>query len=178
MTRRRCRKPRRCIVVEVRDVPATAHCKEIPMPDRTVRLHRVLRCPPQKVYRAFVEPDAMIKWLPPHGFTCKVQQMDARVGGSFRMSFHNFGSGHSHSFGGDYLEMVPDQLLRYTARFDDPNLPGLLEVTVALKPVLCGTELSITQTGIPEVIPLEMCYLGWQESLTQLAALVEPGIPG
>jgi len=148
------------------------------MPDRTVRLHRVLRCPPQKVYRAFVEPDAMIKWLPPHGFTCKVQQMDARVGGSFRMSFHNFGSGHSHSFGGDYLEMVPDQLLRYTDRFDDPNLPGLLEVTVALKPVLCGTELSITQTGIPEVIPLEMCYLGWQESLTQLAALVEPGIPG
>jgi uncharacterized protein YndB with AHSA1/START domain len=178
MTRRRCRKPRRCIVVEVRDVPATAHCKETPMPDRTVRLHRVLRCPPQKVYRAFVEPDAMIKWLPPHGFTCKVQQMDARVGGSFRMSFHNFGSGHSHSFGGDYLEMVPDQLLRYTDRFDDPNLPGLLEVTVALKPVLCGTELSITQTGIPEVIPLEMCYLGWQESLTQLAALVEPGIPG
>ena len=148
------------------------------MSDRTVRLHRVLRCPPQKVYRAFVEPDAMIKWLPPHGFTCKVQQMDARVGGSFRMSFHNFGSGHSHSFGGDYLEMVPDQLLRYTDRFDDPNLPGLLEVTVALKPVLCGTELSITQTGIPEVIPLEMCYLGWQESLTQLAALVEPGIPG
>jgi uncharacterized protein YndB with AHSA1/START domain len=148
------------------------------MSDRTVRLHRVLRCPPQKVYRAFVEPDAMIKWLPPHGFTCKVQQMDARVGGSFRMSFHNFGSGHSHSFGGDYLEMVPDQLLRYTDRFDDPNLPGLLEVTVALKPVMCGTELSITQTGIPEVIPLEMCYLGWQESLTQLAALVEPGIPG
>jgi uncharacterized protein YndB with AHSA1/START domain len=148
------------------------------MSDRTVRLHRVLRCPPQKVYRAFVEPDAMIKWLPPHGFTCKVQQMDARVGGSFRMSFHNFGSGHSHAFGGEYLEMVPDQLLRYTDRFDDPNLPGLLEVTVALKPVLCGTELSITQTGIPEVIPLEMCYLGWQESLTQLAALVEPEIPG
>ena len=148
------------------------------MSDRTVRLHRVLRCPPAKVYRAFVEPDAMIKWLPPHGFTGKVQQMDARVGGSFRMSFHNFGSGHSHSFGGEYLEMVPDQLLRYTDRFDDPNLPGLLEVRVALKPVLCGTELSITQTGIPEVIPLEMCYLGWQESLTQLAALVEPEIPG
>jgi len=148
------------------------------MSDRTVRLHRVLRCPPQKVYRAFVEPDAMIKWLPPHGFTCKVQQMDARVGGSFRMSFHNFGSGHSHAFGGEYLEMVPDQLLRYTDRFDDPNLPGQLEVTVALKPVMCGTELSITQTGIPEVIPLEMCYLGWQESLTQLAALVEPEIPG
>jgi uncharacterized protein YndB with AHSA1/START domain len=148
------------------------------MSGRTVRLHRVLRCPPQKLYRAFVEPDAMIKWLPPHGFTCKVQQMDARVGGSFRMSFHNFGSGHSHSFGGEYLEMVPDQLLRYTDRFDDPNLPGLLEVTVALKPVLCGTELSITQTGIPELIPLEMCYLGWQESLTQLAALVEPEIPG
>jgi uncharacterized protein YndB with AHSA1/START domain len=148
------------------------------MSDRTVRLHRVLRCPPHKLYRAFLEPDAMIKWLPPHGFTCKVQHMDARVGGSFHMSFHNFGSGHGHSFGGEYLELVPDERIRYTDRFDDPNLPGLLEVTVVLKPVVCGTELSITQTGIPEGIPLEMCYLGWQESLAQLAALVEPEIPG
>jgi uncharacterized protein YndB with AHSA1/START domain len=148
------------------------------MSDRTVRLHRVLRCPPHRLYRAFLEPDAMIKWLPPHGFTCKVQQMDVRVGGTFRMSFHNFGSGHSHSFGGEYLELVPDQRIRYTDRFDDPNLPGLLEVTVTLAPVLCGTDLSITQTGIPQAIPLEMCYLGWQESLAQLAALVEPEIPG
>jgi uncharacterized protein YndB with AHSA1/START domain len=148
------------------------------MSDRTVRLHRVLRCTPQKVYRAFIEPDAMIKWLPPHGFTCKVQQMEARVGGSFRMSFHNFGSGLSHSFGGEYLELVPDERIRYTDRFDDPALPGVLEVTVLLRPVLCGTDLQITQTGIPEAIPLEMCYLGWQESLTQLAALVEPEIAG
>jgi uncharacterized protein YndB with AHSA1/START domain len=148
------------------------------MSDRTVRLHRVLRCPPQKVYRAFIEPDAMIKWLPPHGFTCKVQQMDSRVGGSFRMSFHNFGSGHGHSFGGEYLELVPGERIHYTDRFDDPALPGVLEVTVLLRPVLCGTDLQITQTGIPEAIPLEMCYLGWQESLTQLAALVEPEIAG
>jgi uncharacterized protein YndB with AHSA1/START domain len=148
------------------------------MSDRTVRLHRVLRSPPQKVYRAFLEPDAMIKWLPPHGFTCKVQHMEARVGGSFRMTFHNFSSGNGHSFGGEYLELVPNERIRYTDSFDDPNLPGTLEVTVSLKPVLCGTELSIAQTGIPEVIPLEMCYLGWQESLTQLAALVEPEIEG
>jgi uncharacterized protein YndB with AHSA1/START domain len=148
------------------------------MPDRTVRLHRVLRCPPRKVYRAFLEPDAIIKWLPPHGFTCQVQHMDVRVGGTFHMSFHNFGSGHTHSFGGEYLELLPNERIRYTDRFDDPNLPGLLEVTVTLKPVLCGTALSITQTGIPQVIALEMCYLGWQESLTQLAALVEPEIPG
>src|SRR5512138_2865322 len=123
------------------------------MSDRTVRLHRVLRCPPQKVYRAFIEPDAMIKWLPPHGFTCQVQQMDARVGGSFRMSFHNFGSGQGHSFGGEYLELVPGERIRYTDRFDDPALPGVLEVTVLLAPVLCGTDLQITQTGIPEAIP-------------------------
>ena len=148
------------------------------MSDRTVRLHRVLRTPPAKVYRAFLEADAMAKWLPPHGFTCKVQQLDARVGGTFRMSFHNYGSGNGHSFSGEYLELVPNELIRYTDRFDDPNLPGVLEVTVSLKPVLCGTELSITQAGIPEAIPLEMCYLGWQESLTQLAALVEPDIPG
>jgi uncharacterized protein YndB with AHSA1/START domain len=148
------------------------------MSDRTVRLHRVLRCPPRKVYRAFLEPDAMIKWLPPHGFTCKVLQMDARVGGSFRMAFHNFGNGSSHAFSGEYLELLADERIRYTDRFDDPNLPGQLEVTVTLKPVLCGTELGITQTGIPEAIPLEMCYLGWQESLGQLAALVEPDVPG
>lgn len=148
------------------------------MSDRTVRLHRVLRCPPVKVYRAFTEADAMIKWLPPHGFTCQVHHMEARVGGGFRMSFHNFGSGHGHSFSGEYLELVPHERIRYTDRFDDPNLPGELRVTVALTAVSCGTEVHIEQTGIPEVIPLEMCYLGWQESLTQLAALVEPDIPG
>ena len=148
------------------------------MSDRTVRLHRVLRCPPAKVYRAFTEADAMSKWLPPYGFTCKVQQMDARVGGGFRMSFQNFGSGHSHSFGGEYLELRPNELIRYTDRFDDPNLPGELRVTVMLKAVSCGTEVNIEQAGIPELIPLEMCYLGWQESLLQLATLVEPDIAG
>ena len=148
------------------------------MSDRTVRLHRVLRCPPEKLYRAFLEADALAKWLPPYGFTCKVQQLDARVGGTFRMSFHNFGTGNGHSFGGEYRELVPHTLIRYTDKFDDPNLPGEMEVTVSLKPVVCGTELSISQAGIPEVIPLEMCYLGWQESLLQLAALVEPDIPG
>lgn len=148
------------------------------MSDRTVRLHRVLRAPPQRVYRAFLEPGALAKWLPPYGFTCTVHHLEARVGGTFRMSFHNFSGGGGHSFGGEYLELVPDQRLRYTDRFDDPNLPGTLEVTVSLQPVSCGTELSVTQTGIPEVIPLEMCYLGWQESLLQLATLVEPDIPG
>jgi len=148
------------------------------MSDRTVHLHRVLRTQPEKVYRAFLEPDAMAKWLPPHGFTCKVHHMDARVGGTFRMSFHNFSTGHGHSFGGEYLELVPSERLRYTDKFDDPHLPGVMEVTVSIKPVVCGTELSIAQAGIPEVIPLEMCYLGWQESLTQLAALVEPEIAG
>ena len=148
------------------------------MSDRTVRLHRVLRCPPVKVYRAFTEADAMIKWLPPYGFTCQVHQMDARVGGGFRMSFHNFGSGNAHSFSGEYLELVPQERIRYTDRFDDPNLPGELRVSVTLKAVSCGTEVHIEQAGIPEAIPLEMCYLGWQESLTQLAALVEPDIPG
>jgi len=146
--------------------------------DRTVRLHRVLRAPPSKVYRAFLEPLAMAKWLPPHGFTCVVHQMEPRVGGRFRMSFQNFSTGGGHAFGGEYLELVPDQRLRYTDVFDDPNLPGTLEVTVNLRAVLCGTELSVTQSGIPAPIPLEMCYLGWQESLTQLAALVEPDIPG
>lgn len=145
---------------------------------RSVHLHRVLRCPPQKVYRAFLEADALAKWLPPYGFTCKVLHMDARVGGGFRMAFQNFGSGNAHSFGGQYLELVPNERLRYNDVFDDPNLPGVMEVTVVLKPVLCGTDVTITQAGIPEVIPLEMCYLGWQESLLQLATLVEPEIPG
>ncbi len=148
------------------------------MSDRTIRLHRVLRTKPGKVYRAFVEPGAMAKWLPPYGFTCTVHHMDARVGGTFRMSFHNFTSGNGHSFGGEYLELVPGERIRYTDKFEDPNLPGVLEVTVSLKSVLCGTEVSITQTGIPDVIPLEMCYLGWQESLAQLATLVEPEIQG
>ena len=139
------------------------------MSDRTVRLHRVLRTKPEKVYRAFLEGDAMSKWLPPYGFTCKVHHMEARVGGTFRMSFHNFSSGNRHSFGGEYVELIPNELIRYTDMFEDPSLPGVLEVTVSLKPVLCGTEISIAQTGIPEAIPLEMCYLGWQESLAQLA---------
>ena len=147
------------------------------MSDRTIHLHRVLRAKPERVYRAFLEADAMAKWLPPHGFTCQVQHLDARAGGAFRMSFRNFGTGNQHSFGGEYLELTPHELIRYTDRFDDPNLPGVLEVTVRLKPVLCGTELAITQAGIPQAIPLEMCYLGWQESLAQLALLVEPEIP-
>ncbi|MDP2005187.1 MAG: SRPBCC family protein [Rubrivivax sp.] len=148
------------------------------MPERTVHLHRVLRSPPDKVYRAFLEAAALAKWLPPCGFTCQVHHLDARVGGGFRMSFHNFGSGNAHAFGGEYLELVPNALIRYTDKFDDPNLPGVMQVSVSLTPVLCGTELRIAQAGIPEAVPLEMCYLGWQESLTQLAALVEPEIPG
>ncbi len=148
------------------------------MSDHTVRLHRVLRTPPEKVYRAFLDAGAMAKWLPPYGFTCTVHHMDARVGGTFKMSFHNFSSGNGHSFSGEYLELLPNERIRYTDKFDDPNLPGVLEVTVSLAPVLCGTELSIIQSGIPAAIPLEMCYLGWQESLAQLATLVEPQIPG
>lgn len=148
------------------------------MPTGTVRLHRVLRAPPERVYRAFLDADAMAKWIPPHGFTCKVHHMDARVGGSFRMSFTHFASGSSHSFGGEYHELLPHALIRYTDKFDDPNLPGEMQVTVSLKTVSCGTELDIVQAGVPEVIPVEMCYLGWQESLAQLATLVEPEIPG
>lgn len=144
----------------------------------TVQLHRVLRAPPERVYRAFLDADAMAKWIPPYGFTCKVHQMDARVGGIFRMSFTNFTSGNSLSFGGEYLELVPHQTIRYTDKFDDPNLPGEMRVTVALTKVSCGTEISIVQEGIPAMIPVEMCYLGWQESLAQLATLVEPEIPG
>ena len=148
------------------------------MTSRTVHLHRVLRASPDKVYRAFLEASAMAKWLPPYGFTCQVHHLDARVGGAFRMSFHNFSTGNGHSFGGEYLELVPNELIRYTDKFEDPNLPGVIEVTVSLQPVVCGTELSITQSGIPDPIPLAMCYLGWQESLLQLATLVEPEIPG
>ena len=144
----------------------------------TVRLHRVLRCPPERVYRAFLDPDAMAKWLPPFGFTCKVHQLDARVGGTFRMSFTNFGAGQGHSFGGEYLELVPNTLIRYTDRFDDANLPGEMGTTITLRQVSCGTELDIVQEGIPSAIPTEMCYLGWQESLLQLAQLAEPEIPG
>ena len=148
------------------------------MPTGTVKLHRILRTKPEKLYRAFLDADATSKWLPPYGFTCKVDHLDASVGGSFKMSFQNFSTGSSHSFGGKYLELVPNELIRYTDRFDDPNLPGELLVTVRLMPVSCGTEISIVQEGIPEVIPVEMCYLGWQESLAQLATLVEPDIPG
>lgn len=144
----------------------------------TVRLQRVLRAPPQRVYKAFVEADALAKWLPPHGFTCKVHHLEARVGGTFRMSFTNFGNGGGNAFGGQYLELVPGERIRYTDVFDDPNLPGEMVVTVTLTQVLCGTELQVVQEGIPAVIPVEMCYLGWQESLVQLAALVEPDIPG
>ena len=144
----------------------------------TVRLHRVLRAPPERVYRAFLDPEAMVKWLPPNGFTGKVHHLDARVGGSYKMSFTNFTTGASHSFGGEYLELVPHERIRNTDRFDDPNLPGTLTVTVVLKPLSFGTELDILQEGIPEVIPVEACYLGWQESLTLLALLVEAEIPG
>jgi uncharacterized protein YndB with AHSA1/START domain len=143
----------------------------------TVRLHRVLKAPPERVYRAFLEPAALARWLPPYGFTATVHHLDARVGGTHRLSFTNFGSGHSHGFGGTYLELVPGERLRYTDRFDDPNLPGEMTVTVQLAKVVCGTELSVVQEGIPAVIPAEMCYLGWQESLEQLARLVEPEIP-
>ena len=144
----------------------------------TIRLHRVIRSTPEKVYRAFLDAAAMSKWLPPHGFTCTVHHLDAKVGGTFRMSFTNFGSDKGHSFGGKYLELVPNERLRYTDKFDDPNLPGEIQVTINLKKVSCGTELNIVQEGVPAVIPAEACYLGWQESLDQLNKLVEPEIPG
>jgi uncharacterized protein YndB with AHSA1/START domain len=142
----------------------------------TVRFHRLLRAPPERIYRAFLDPDAMAKWLPPNGFTGKVHHLKAEVGGSYRMSFTNFTTGHSHSFGGEYLELVPNERIRHTDKFDDPNLPGEMQVTVTLKPVSVGTEVNILQEGIPSVIPTEACYLGWQESLTLLAKLVEPEI--
>ncbi|HEY5896792.1 MAG TPA: SRPBCC family protein [Burkholderiales bacterium] len=147
------------------------------MSGNTIRLHRVLRAKPERVYRAFLDAEAMAKWLPPYGFTAKVHQMDARVGGSHRMSFTNFTTGKSHSFGGKYLELTPNERIRYTDKFDDANLPGEMQVSVTLKKVSCGTELSVVQEGIPEVIPVEACYLGWQESLEQLAKLVDPEIP-
>jgi uncharacterized protein YndB with AHSA1/START domain len=142
----------------------------------TIHLHRVLTTKPEKVYRAFLEGDALAKWLPPNGFTCTVHSLDAKVGGTFKMSFRNFTTGGGHDFGGEYLELVPGELLRYTDRFDDPNLPGQIEVTVSLKKVSVGTEINITQAGIPDAIPAEACYLGWQDSLTNLAKLVEPEI--
>jgi len=147
------------------------------MPANTVQLHRVLRTSPDRIYRAFLDADAMAKWLPPYGFTCKVLHMDTRVGGTFRMSLTNFSTGNGHSFGGEYRELVPNERIAYSDQFDDPNLPGEMVTTVVLQPVLCGTELRIEQAGIPEMIPVEMCYLGWQESLAQLATLVEPVIP-
>ena len=142
-----------------------------------VRLHRVLRASPEKVYRAFLEPDALVKWIPPHGFTAKIHKMDVRVGGGYHMSFTNFGTGKSHSFGAKFTELTPHTRIRYTDKFDDANLPGEMQVTVSLRKVLCGTELEITQEGIPSAIPTEFCYLGWQESLALLAHLVEPEIP-
>jgi uncharacterized protein YndB with AHSA1/START domain len=148
------------------------------MPAGTVRLHRVLRAKPEKIYNAFLTADAMSKWLPPYGYTCKVHNMDPRVGGTYKMSFQNFSTGTGQSFGGEFLELVPGKLVRYTDKFDDPNLPGAMHVTVTLKPVSCGTDVTIVQEGIPEAIPVEMCYLGWQESLAQLAQLVEPELPG
>lgn len=143
----------------------------------TVRLHCVLKAPPERVYKAFLDPKAMVKWMPPHGFTGEVHSMDARVGGGYRMSFTNFGSGHSHSFGGKIVEMKPNELLRYTDRFDDPNMPGEMHVSVTLRKVLVGTDLTIVQEGIPAAIPVEFCYAGWQESLALLANVVEPEIP-
>lgn len=147
------------------------------MSTHTIRLHRVLRSTPEKVYRAFLDPDAMSKWLPPFGFTAKVHSIESKVGGTFRMSFTNFGTGSSHSFGGKYLELVPHERLVYTDKFDDPNLPGEMKVTVTIKKVSCGVELNVVQEGVPAVIPAEACYLGWNESLVQLTQLVEPEIP-
>lgn len=146
------------------------------MATHTVRFHRVLRATPERIYRAFLDADALAKWLPPNGFTAKVHDLDARVGGGYRMSFTNFATGHSHAFGGEYLELVPHERIRYTARFDDPNLPGLMQTTVGLRAVFCGTELNVSQEGIPELIPPEACYLGWQESLVLLGQLVEAEI--
>jgi len=148
------------------------------MPTNTVRFHRVLRAPAERIYRAFLNADALAKWLPPNGFTGKVHHLDAKVGGTYKMSFTNFTTGNSHSFGGEYRELLPNERIRHTDRFDDPNLPGTMQVTVSFRKVSCGTELNIVQEGIPEVIPPEACYLGWQESLALLAELVEAEIPG
>jgi uncharacterized protein YndB with AHSA1/START domain len=146
------------------------------MAENTVKLHRVLRAPAQRIYRAFLDADAMTKWLPPHGFTGKVHHLEAKVGGTYKMSFTNFTTGNSHSFGGEFLELVPNERIRHTDTFDDPNLPGQMHTTISLRKVLVGTELSVVQEGIPSAIPVEACYLGWQESLTLLAQLVEPEI--
>jgi uncharacterized protein YndB with AHSA1/START domain len=148
------------------------------MPTSTIRLHRVLRATPERVYRGFLDADAMVKWLPPNGFTAKVHHMDAKVGGTFRMSFTNFSTGQSHFFGGEYLELTPHERIRYTDKFEDPNLAGEMQVTVTLRKVFVGTELNVVQEGVPDLIPAEACYLGWQESLTLLAKLVEAEIPG
>ena len=148
------------------------------MSTRSVHLHRVIRAKPEKLFRAFTEADGLAKWLPPYDFTFTVHHLEAVVGGTFKMSFRNFSTGNSHAFGGEYLELVPNKLIRYTDKFDDPNLPGVMQVTVKLEPVSCGTDLSVLQENIPEAIPVEMCYLGWQESLAQFATLVEPEIPG
>ena len=151
--------------------------KTEPASTSTIRLHRVLRATPEKVYRAFLDADALAKWLPPNGFTCKVHHLDAKVGGTYKMSFTNFTTGRSHSFGGTYLELKPDELIRYTDKFDDPNLPGEMQTTITLGKISCGTEVSIVQEGIPAAIPAEACYLGWQESLVLLAKLAEAEIP-
>lgn len=146
------------------------------MPTNTIKLHRVLRASPEKIYRAFLDGDALVKWLPPNGFTCKVHQLEAKVGGSFKMSFSNFSTGTSHAFGGEYLELKPYERIRYTDKFDDPNLPGVIQTTISLQAVTCGSELSVVQEGVPEVISAESCYLGWHESLSLLALLVEADI--
>jgi uncharacterized protein YndB with AHSA1/START domain len=147
------------------------------MKNNPVKLHRILAAPVEKVFKAFIDPDAMASWIPPYGFVCKVHHMNAKIGGNYKMSFTNFSTGHAHSFGGEYLEIVPNEFIKYTDQFDDPNMPDQMITTVQLKTVLCGTELNIMQEGIPEAIPLEMCYLGWQESLDKLKRLVEPNIP-
>ena len=146
------------------------------MSGNTITLHRVVKAPPERVYRAFLEPEALVKWYPPHGFTCRVLSMDARVGGSYKMAFTNFSSGKSHSFAGTFLELIPNSLIRLNDQFADPKLPGLMQVTIRLKPVLIGTELTIEQSGVPEAIPAEFCYAGWQESLQLLALLTEPEV--
>ena len=147
------------------------------MANNSVSLHRVLKTAPEKVYRAFTEPSAMASWIPPYGFTCTVHEMNAKVGGTYKMSFHNFTTGNGHSFGGKYVELKPNEFIKYTDKFDDPNLPGEMTTTVSLRKVMAGTEIKIVQEGIPSAIPVEMCYLGWQESLEKLAKLVEPNIP-
>jgi len=173
-----CRRGRRVPIPQAGAERVRQTYPEPIMPTGTVQIHRVLRSKPDKIYRAFLDADAISKWIAPYGFTCRVHHMDAKVGGTFKMSFKNFSTGNGHSFGGEYLELVASERIRYTDRFDDPNLPGEIRVTVSIRQVSCGSELTIVQEGIPEVIPLEMCYLGWQESLAQLANLVEPEIPG